>query len=116
MMSLKLSSRAASAVLVAGILAATLTGNAGSAQSASQSGTNPGHSPAKRVTLEGVGNFAEVTPMLYRGGQPKPLGFEGLAKLGINIVVDVRLSGKDKERKEVEKAGMQYVAIPWHCL
>ena len=39
-----------------------------------------------------------------------------MAKMGVNIVVDVRLSGRDKERKEVEKDGMQYVAIPWHCL
>ena len=72
--------------------------------------------PARRITLLGVGNFGEVTPTLYRGGQPKPVGFEGLAKMGINIVVDVRLSGRDKERKEVEKLGMQFVEIPWHCL
>jgi len=74
------------------------------------------HSPAPRITLIGVGNFGEVTPTLYRGGQPKPAGFEGLAKMGINIVVDVRLSGRDKERKGVEKLGMQFVEIPWHCL
>jgi protein tyrosine phosphatase (PTP) superfamily phosphohydrolase (DUF442 family) len=74
------------------------------------------HQPARRTTLVGVGNFGEVTPTLYRGGQPKPAGFEGLAKMGINIVVDVRLSGRDKERKEVEKLGMQFVEIPWHCL
>ena len=74
------------------------------------------HHPARRITLVGVGNFGEVTPTLYRGGQPKPAGFEGLAKMGINIVVDVRLSGRDKERKEVEMRGMQFVEIPWHCL
>lgn len=82
------------------------------------SDTKPGseHLPARRITLVGVGNFGEVTPTLYRGGQPKPAGFEALAKMGINIVVDVRLSGRDKERKEVEKLGMQFVEIPWHCL
>src|SRR5260370_40212138 len=74
------------------------------------------HHPERRITLVGAGNFGEVTPTLYRGGQPKPAGFEGLAKMGINIVVDVRLSGRDKERKEVEKRGMQFVEIPWHCL
>src|SRR5260370_10614414 len=80
--------------------------------------TNPDseHHPARRITLVGVGNFGEGTPTLYRGGQPKPAGFEGLAKMGINIVVDVRLSGRDKERKEVEKRGMEFVEIPWHCL
>ena len=68
------------------------------------------------MTVQGVGNFGEVTPTLYRGGQPKPAGFAALAKMGINIVVDVRLSGKDNERKEVEKDGMQFVELPWHCL
>ena len=66
--------------------------------------------------LEGVGDFAEVTPTLYRGGQPSRVGYEALARMGVNIVVDARLSGKGDERKNVEKAGMQYVAIPWHCL
>jgi protein tyrosine phosphatase (PTP) superfamily phosphohydrolase (DUF442 family) len=74
------------------------------------------HSPGKRLTLEGVGNFGEVTPRLYRGGQPTPAGLSGLAKMGVNIVVDVRLSGRDKERQEVTKQGMQFVELPWHCL
>ncbi len=99
-----------------GLLAVVLSGSAGPAQSRPQTAPPPEHSPGQRTTLQGVGNFGEVTPMLYRGGQPKPVGFEGLAKMGINIVVDVRLSGKDKERKEVEKDGMQFVELPWHCL
>ena len=61
------------------------------------------HSPAKKLTIEGVRNFGEVTPMLYRGGQPSSEGFEALAKMGVKIVVDGRLSGHDNERKEVEK-------------
>jgi protein tyrosine/serine phosphatase len=81
-----------------------------SAESASQ------HSPAQKLTVDGVGDFAEVTPTLYRGGQPSRVGYEALAKMGVNIVVDARLSGKDNERNAVEKAGMQYVSIPWHCL
>jgi len=63
-----------------------------------------------------VGNFGEVTPTLYRGGQPKQQGLEGLSKMGVNIVVDVRLTGRDKEREEVNKLGMQFVELPWHCL
>ena len=102
--------------VAAAILAVTLSSQAGPAQTESQAASNSAHSPAKRLALEGVGNFGEVTPTLYRGGQPKPVGYEGLAKMGVNIVVDVRLSGRDKERKEVEKDGMQYVAIPWHCM
>jgi tyrosine-protein phosphatase SIW14 len=74
------------------------------------------HSAAQTLTIDGVGNFAEVTPTLYRGGQPSRVGLEALAKMGVNIVVDARLTGSGNERKDVEKAGMQYVAIPWHCL
>jgi len=71
---------------------------------------------ANKLTIAGVKNFGEVTATLYRGGQPSGEGYQALAKMGVNIVVDGRLSGHDQERKQVEKAGMQYVAIPWHCL
>ncbi len=74
------------------------------------------HAAAQKMTVTGVKNFGEVTPTLYRGGQPSSQGYEALSKMGVKIVVDARLSGKDNERKEVEKAGMQYVSIPWHCL
>jgi tyrosine-protein phosphatase SIW14 len=105
-----------SAVVVAAILSIALSGNARPAQKESQPASVSQRSGGKRLTVEGVGNFGEVTPTLYRGGQPKPAGYEALAKMGIDIVVDARLSGRNKERKEVEKAGMQYVSIPWHCL
>lgn len=64
----------------------------------------------------GVSNFGEVNSHLYRGGQPKGTGYTNLKKMGIDVVIDLRLSGKDTEKKFVNKAGMQYVAIPWHCM
>lgn len=70
--------------------------------------------PAHRISIKGVANAAEVSPRLYRGAQPTTQGFESLASLGINIVVDLRGSRND-ERQRVNKLGMQYVAIPWHC-
>ena len=73
------------------------------------------HAPAPRLTIVGLPNFAEVSPRLYRGGQPTLPGFEKLKKMGIDIVVDLRLSGKEEERKIVNKEGMQFVALPWHC-
>ena len=85
-------------------------------QANKQAESPTGNSTTKKLALNGVGNFGEVTPTLYRGGQPSREGFEALAKMGVNIVVDARLSGRDNERKEVEKAGMQYEEIPWHCL
>lgn len=64
--------------------------------------------------LKGVPNFAEVTPYLYRGGQPTAEGLQALAATGINIVIDSR--GFDqREQAEVTRLGMRYIAIPWHC-
>jgi tyrosine-protein phosphatase SIW14 len=100
------------------ILAVSLSGNAAPPQTQQPPSTERSsqHSVPQKLTVDGVGDFAEVTPTLYRGGQPSRVGLEALAKMGVNIVVDARLSGSGNERKDVEKAGMQYVAIPWHCL
>lgn len=76
----------------------------------------PSHVPARRITVIGVSNFGEVTPHLFRGGQPKLTGYEHLKQMGIDIVVDVRLSGKDNEKKNVIQAGMKFVSLPWHCM
>jgi tyrosine-protein phosphatase SIW14 len=71
---------------------------------------------AQRISLSGVSNFGEVTPTLARGGQPTLPGFEALAHRGVAIVVDLREEGdRASERAEVEKLGMQYVALPWTC-
>ena len=85
------------------------------AQTPQQSHPSPTHTPARRITVLGVSNFGEVTPNLLRGGQPTGRGYQNLKKMGVDIVVDVRLSGRDKEKKLVNQAGMKFVAIPWHC-
>ena len=54
------------------------------------------HTIARKVTLQGVPRFGEVTPTLYRGAQPTREGFSNLAKFGINIVVDLRGSRQDR--------------------
>lgn len=74
------------------------------------------HVPARKITVVGIPNFGEVTPYLFRGGQPKLAGYEHLKQMGIDIVVDVRLSGKGNEKKDVNKAGMQFVSLKWHCM
>jgi tyrosine-protein phosphatase SIW14 len=76
-------------------------------------------SPAQQSSLnksmrENLPNFGEATTTLFHGGQPSKSGFRILAKMGINIVVDLRGS-RDSERKIVTHLGMQYVALPWHC-
>jgi len=81
----------------------------------SASGVDSARTAGKKRKLKGVGNFGEVTPMLFRGAQPSPRGFQALAKSGIDIVVDTRGNRSQSEGKRVHRLGMQYVAIPWHC-
>jgi len=69
---------------------------------------------AKRLRLEGVPRFGEVTENLYRGGQPSAKGFANLARFGINIIVDN--GNSEKNRKLAEKLGMRYISIAWICL
>jgi tyrosine-protein phosphatase SIW14 len=103
-------------LLVTVVLALAICLNAEPPQAQQSTVPSAAHTGGQKLTIAGAKNFGEVTPTLYRGGQPSSEGYEALAKMGVNIVVDGRLSGHDSERKEVEKAGMQYVAIPWHCL
>jgi protein tyrosine phosphatase (PTP) superfamily phosphohydrolase (DUF442 family) len=66
--------------------------------------------------VKGIDNFGEVTPTLFRGGQPTDEAFESLAKMGVDIVVDTRGGNRaGREGREVERHGMKYVSIPWHC-
>jgi hypothetical protein len=44
--------------------------------------------PAAKMDKRVIPDFAEVTPTLYRGAQPRKHGFETLARMGIRIVVD----------------------------
>jgi hypothetical protein len=67
-----------------------------------------------RIAAPGVPNLVEVTPMLYRGGEPTAVGLQTLAQMGIGIVVDGREFHRH-ERDEVISLGMPYVAISWHC-
>lgn len=63
----------------------------------------------------GLSNFGEVTPKLYRGGQPGADGLKELKKMGVSIVIDMRSSRSQHEQTAVEQLGMDYVSIPWHC-
>jgi hypothetical protein len=75
----------------------------------------PAHALGQKRKIKGIGNFGEVTPALFRGAQPSQEGFEALAKMGVDIIVDGRGNRAGSEGDEVGKLGMQYVAIPWHC-
>lgn len=86
------------------------------AQSPDKDNTLPSqHSMGTRKSSVGLPNFAEVTPNLFRGGQPGVDGLKTLEDMGVRIVVDMRSGPNDDEKAAVTKLGMQYVSIPWHC-
>jgi tyrosine-protein phosphatase SIW14 len=90
------------------------------AQETARAATPPSHdlphSIAEKSRVIGVPNFGTVTSTLYRGAQPTRKGFEGLSKMGVGIVVDLREGNESNhEEKVVTALGMKFVGIPWHC-
>lgn len=71
------------------------------------------HAPGRHLKAKGVPNFGQVTPTLYRGGQPSAEGFETLARIGIAIVVDTGRSRRDEAL--IKSLRMTYVSLPWYC-
>lgn len=71
------------------------------------------HTMGQHLKAKGIPNFGQVTPTLYRGGQPSAEGFEKLAHMGIAIVVDTGRSKRDETL--INNLGMAYVSLPWYC-
>jgi hypothetical protein len=84
------------------------------AQEQAETQQPPADAPAEVIGKELIPGFAPITQTLYRGAQPRQHGFEALAKIGIQIVVDLR-GDRDNERAEVTSLGMQYVSMHWQC-
>jgi uncharacterized protein (TIGR01244 family) len=64
-----------------------------------------------------IPNFHQVNEHVFRGGQPGPASWEGLAKMGVKTVIDLRREGEEEhsvaaEAKAVAAAGMIYVNVP----
>ena len=68
-----------------------------------------------RRNYHGLPNFGEVSPLLFRGGQPGADGLKQLKSMGISIIVDMRGSKSDHEKAAAEELGLEYVSLPWHC-
>jgi tyrosine-protein phosphatase SIW14 len=67
------------------------------------------------LQVSGVPNFHQVNDRIYRGGQPSNEAWQGLAKLGVKTVIDLRREDEHPtvaEARAVEAAGMRYVNIP----
>jgi protein tyrosine phosphatase (PTP) superfamily phosphohydrolase (DUF442 family) len=60
---------------------------------------------------QGIKNFYQVDPQVYRGAQPTKDGFRYLASIGVKTVISLREPSK-LEEKLVTAAGMRYVNIP----
>lgn len=109
------STRIAAALLSIGLSVATAVGSeARQGESSPRTHSAPHHEIAQKLKLDGVPDFGEITPALFRGSQPSKEGLRNLAQMGIAIVVDMR-SWHGRERKTVEALGMKYVSISWQC-
>lgn len=73
------------------------------------------HVAAKKSRVNGVPNFGEVSPQIFRGGQPSSAGLESLAKMGVSIIINLRPGDHTDERDAATRLGMRYVSIPWQC-
>lgn len=65
----------------------------------------------------GIANFGQVTPLLFRGGQPTSEGYRELKQMGVDTVISFRHEKGENtlERRAVEALGMRFVNLPWHA-
>ena len=71
--------------------------------------------PATPIAIPGVANFAQISPILYRGEQPTAAGFAELKRRGIRTVVSLRtLHGDGDALKGTGLASFRIFAKPWH--
>jgi protein tyrosine/serine phosphatase len=101
--------------VAAGLLMLPFLLPAARAQSTQDTSPPTQRSMGSRKHYVGLPNFGEVTPNLYRGGQPGADGLKALKKMGVSIVIDMRGNKSKHEQAAVEELGMEYVSIPWHC-
>jgi protein tyrosine phosphatase (PTP) superfamily phosphohydrolase (DUF442 family) len=99
----------------AGLLILPFLLPAAPAQSTENTSPPTQHSMGSRKHYVGLPNFGEVTPNLYRGGQPGADGLKALKNFGVSIVIDMRGSKGKHEQAAVKELGMEYVSMPWHC-
>jgi len=73
--------------------------------------------PQTQPAPRGIINFGQVSPTLFRGGQPSTQGYRALKQMGIGLVVSFRVEKGDTtmERRQVEAQGMRFVSLPWRA-
>ncbi len=74
--------------------------------------------PTKASPTDPAGNFAEVTPSLYRGGRPDEPGVQELAKMGVKTIID--LEDDDQavaaEQGWAQQSGLWFIHEPMNGL
>lgn len=73
------------------------------------------HESAAPIDIDGVKNFAQISPILYRGEQPTAQGFAELKKRGIRTIISLRTWHGDSDL--LKGTGLNYLRItakPWH--
>jgi|SRR5579862_9152731 len=77
---------------------------------------NPVHqAQARGMPLqEGILNFGRVSEHLYRGAQPDAAGIKSLKKLGVKLIVNLRMAGEcwKDEAAEAAANGILYTNFP----
>jgi protein tyrosine/serine phosphatase len=63
---------------------------------------------------EGILNYGKITDRLYRGAQPDAEGIANLKRLGVKLIVNLRMPGEawKDEASLAEAAGIQYTNFP----
>jgi len=96
------------------VLLYTLSLCAGGHQ-ADKAAVTPPRAIGTHMKAQGIRNFGQVTPNLYRGAEPSAEGIATLKKMGVDIDVDLRGEPSQTEKAEATHQGMQYLSIPSHC-
>jgi tyrosine-protein phosphatase SIW14 len=74
----------------------------------------PINAAASSSNSKDLPNFGTVDPGIYRGAAPTPAGLLKLKSMGVQTVIDLRISPKHvaKERAEVTQLGMTFINLP----
>lgn len=64
----------------------------------------------KKIRAEGIPNFVQVSPTLYRSGQPTAEGLNRAEKMGIRTVLNLRNFHSDED--ELLHTNLNYIHIP----
>ena len=74
----------------------------------------PGASARGLPVEEGILNYGKISDRLYRGAQPDAEGIANLKRLGVKLIVNLRMPGEawKDEASLAEAAGIQYTNFP----